>query len=80
MKWATKEGYLDMETLRVFIVANTISELPVLLEDHTWTDVGMTTVVGILVNGRSIDFEGGPTTVSPGDRLTVEFDGRFTIE
>ena len=77
----TRMKYLDMETLRVFIVAGTtIGELPVLLEDHTWTGVNEKTVVGISVNGRKIDFDGGPTTVTPGDTLTVEFDGRFTIE
>ena len=72
--------YLDMETLRVFIVANTISEIPVALEATTWSNVNMETVVGISVNGRKIDFDGGPTTITPGDTLTVEFDGRFTIE
>ena len=79
MKWAKKEGYLDMQTLRVFIVADTISEVPVELEDTTWTNIHAETVVGISVNGRMIPFD-SPTVIAPGDKLTVEFDGRFTVE
>ena len=80
MKWATKEGYVDMETLRVFIVADTISELPVPLEDTTWSNVSVGTVEGVIVNGVTVvDFD-GPVDIADGDNLEVIFDGRFTIE